>query len=153
MPTTPLPSESGSRPGDGAAGPDGQAQRPRGRPWRLIGRDQALLYAAVLLFLAALAVRYGIGRGWGGAGVRGLEHGDPVEYRVDLNRASVAELDLLPGIGPSKAAAIIEYREANGGFGSVAEVSRVRGISPRLTEELRPLVTVGDAAGNGAERE
>ncbi|MDI3298304.1 MAG: helix-hairpin-helix domain-containing protein [Bacillota bacterium] len=62
---------------------------------------------------------------------------------LDLNRASADELDRLPGIGPSRAAAIVALREARGGFHSVDELLEVRGIGPVLFEQIRPLVRVG----------
>jgi len=61
---------------------------------------------------------------------------------IDLNTATAAELDELPGIGDVLSARIIEYREANGPFTSVDQLANVEGISPRLVEELRPYVTV-----------
>jgi DNA uptake protein ComE-like DNA-binding protein len=57
---------------------------------------------------------------------------------VDLNRASVAELEALEGVGPKLAARIIETRP----FGSVVELARVRGVGPRLAERLREHVRV-----------
>ena len=62
---------------------------------------------------------------------------------VDLNTAAVAELDTLPGIGPVLGQRIVDYRAANGHFRSVAELAKVEGISARMVEELRPLVSVG----------
>jgi competence protein ComEA len=59
---------------------------------------------------------------------------------LNVNTASVAELDMLPGIGPALAQRIIEEREANGPYGSVEELARVRGIGASLVEKLRPLV-------------
>lgn len=67
--------------------------------------------------------------------------------RLDLNRATVAQLEALPGIGRSKAAAIVATREQGGGFRSVDELEGVRGIGPVLLEKLRPLVRVGAAKG------
>jgi len=61
---------------------------------------------------------------------------------VDINAATTADLELLPGIGPTLAARILEERERGGRFGSVGELTRVRGIGPRTLETLRPLVTV-----------
>ena len=62
--------------------------------------------------------------------------------RLDLNTATAAELDALPGIGPARARAIVAYREANGRFASVADLGRVPGIGPALAARLRDGVTV-----------
>jgi competence protein ComEA len=61
---------------------------------------------------------------------------------LDLNRASAAELETLPGIGPSLASAIIQYREQNGPFQSVEGLLSVPGIGPTRLSQLRPLVRV-----------
>ena len=73
-------------------------------------------------------------------------------FPIDLNRASAAELEALPGIGPAKARAIVKLRTARGRFGSVEELVDVRGIGPKTLARLRPLAsvsetTVPDAAG------
>lgn len=65
---------------------------------------------------------------------------------VDINTASGEELQTLPGIGPSKAAAIIAYRDAHDGFSSVEEITAVRGIGDATLERLRDQITIGDAA-------
>jgi competence protein ComEA len=62
---------------------------------------------------------------------------------TNINTASAAELEALPGIGPALAARIIEHRETNGPFQSVDELEQIRGISAAMVEELRPLVTIG----------
>ncbi|MGH2562370.1 MAG: helix-hairpin-helix domain-containing protein [Thermomicrobiales bacterium] len=61
---------------------------------------------------------------------------------INLNQANAAELESLPGIGPALADRIIAYRGENGPFRSVGELDEVQGISARMVEELRPLVTV-----------
>jgi competence protein ComEA len=61
---------------------------------------------------------------------------------VDLNSATVEQLDDLPGVGPSTAAAIVAHRESNGPFASVDGLDAVRGIGPSKLEALRDLVTV-----------
>ena len=61
---------------------------------------------------------------------------------VNLNTADAAELDALPGVGPTTATAIIEHRERVGGFTSVDQLLDVRGIGDAKLEQLRPLVTV-----------
>jgi competence protein ComEA len=61
---------------------------------------------------------------------------------VDLNTATVEELDGLPGIGPVTATAIIAWRDANGRFTSVDQLGDVDGIGPARLEKLRDLVRV-----------
>ena len=62
---------------------------------------------------------------------------------VDINRATLAELDTLPGVGPRTAQRIVEYREENDGFTRIEELMNVRGIGERTFLRLKPLVTVG----------
>jgi len=64
---------------------------------------------------------------------------------VDLNSATVAELDAVKGIGPAKAKAIIDYREKNGPFKSVDDLKSVKGFGAKSIEKLRPELTVGGA--------
>jgi competence protein ComEA len=59
---------------------------------------------------------------------------------VDLNRATADELDGLPGIGPSTAAAIVAWREANGPFASPEDLLEVRGIGPAKLDAIRTQV-------------
>jgi competence protein ComEA len=61
---------------------------------------------------------------------------------VDLNTATVEQLDALPGVGPVTAAAIVAWRQANGRFTSVDQLADVDGIGPARLEKLRPLVRV-----------
>lgn len=70
------------------------------------------------------------------------EPSDAGAFPVNLNTATQAELEALPGIGPSKARAIIEYRETEGGFGTTEELQEVTGIGPKTWESLRDKVTV-----------
>lgn len=67
---------------------------------------------------------------------------EPESPPLDLNRATAEELVALPGIGESKAAAILAVRDAKGGFRSVDELESVRGIGPAIAARLRPLVVV-----------
>lgn len=71
---------------------------------------------------------------------------EPDPGLLDLNRATAEELDVLPGIGPAKARAMVEDRNRNGPFRSVDDLTRVKGIGPKLLDKLRKLVTVGAAA-------
>ncbi|MDE5977265.1 MAG: helix-hairpin-helix domain-containing protein [Turicibacter sp.] len=57
--------------------------------------------------------------------------------KVSLNQATMSELETLPGIGPSKATAIIQYREEFGKFKSLEELTNVSGIGEKTLEKLR----------------
>jgi competence protein ComEA len=59
---------------------------------------------------------------------------------VNINSASLADLDGLPGIGPARAAAIIRYREEQGPFRSVADLAGVPGLGPAAVDRLRSWV-------------
>lgn len=62
---------------------------------------------------------------------------------VDINTADAAGLEALPGVGPSIARAIVEWREANGPFASVDELEDVPGIGPATLDEIRDSARVG----------
>jgi competence protein ComEA len=79
--------------------------------------------------------------GGGGSGQAG--GGTPTPSApLDLNTATETQLEALPGIGPSLAQAIVAERDREGGFHSVDDLRRVRGIGDVRFAQLRPLVTV-----------
>jgi len=67
---------------------------------------------------------------------------------VDINQATVEQLEQLNGIGAAKARAIVDFRTTHGPFASVDELRQVRGIGDKLMASLRPQVTVGSAEGS-----
>ena len=64
---------------------------------------------------------------------------------LNLNSASVAQLETLPGIGRAVAERIVEYRQKNGGFKKAEDLMNVRGIGEKSFLKLKPLVTVATA--------
>jgi competence protein ComEA len=76
----------------------------------------------------------GAGTGAGGATVAGA--------LVDLNTATLAALDTLPGVGPVLAQRIVDWRAQHGRFASVDELGEVSGIGDKLLEQIRPKVRV-----------
>jgi competence protein ComEA len=68
--------------------------------------------------------------------LRALRDGE----RLDLNRASIDELALIPGIGPKLAERIIVERKARGGYARVEEVCDVRGVGPKTWERIKPFL-------------
>jgi competence protein ComEA len=65
------------------------------------------------------------------------------EGRVDLNRATAAELETLPGIGPAKATAIVEHRETHGPFAEPGDIRAVAGIGEKTFQQLADRITTG----------
>ncbi len=68
--------------------------------------------------------------------------GSPGNRPVNLNLASEAELDQVPGIGPVLAQRIIDYRESHGGFKDISELKQVEGIGPKKYEDLKERVEI-----------
>ena len=66
---------------------------------------------------------------------------DP-QGRIDLNRATAAELESLPGIGPARATAIVDHREQHGPFGVPGDLRAVSGIGEATFQNLAPLIVV-----------
>jgi competence protein ComEA len=68
--------------------------------------------------------------------------GDEKGPRVNLNTATAEDLTSLPGIGPSYAKRIVEYREKNGPFKRVEDLLNVQGIGEKTLEKIRDRVTL-----------
>ena len=68
--------------------------------------------------------------------------GTTADARVNLNTATVAELDTLPRVGPAIAQRIIDWRTSNGRFSAVDDLLSVPGIGEKMLESLRPLVVL-----------
>jgi len=64
--------------------------------------------------------------------------------KININRAEAWLLDALPSIGPARAQAIVDYRQENGPFRSIDELTRVDGIGTAIYEQIKELITVSE---------
>jgi competence protein ComEA len=70
---------------------------------------------------------------------------------VNLNAATIAQLQTLPGVGASTAQRILDYREKNGGFKKIEELMNVKGVGEKSFLKLKPLIIVGADKGAGPD--
>jgi competence protein ComEA len=70
--------------------------------------------------------------------------------KVNVNTATVQQLEELPGVGPALAARIVEYRQKSGGFKSTQELLNVKGIGEKSLQKLQPHVTVGEGTARAS---
>ena len=61
---------------------------------------------------------------------------------IDMNTATIKDFQKLPGVGPSIAQRIVDYRTQNGKFNAIEEMTHVSGIGPKTLERLRPHLTI-----------
>ena len=111
--------------------------------WVLLGLTALFLCLLLGLFLHDRAVMAAPASVETGLSVP-VEEVRPDPSPLDLNAAAEEELTALPGIGEALARRIVEYREANGPFESVEELTEVSGIGPGKLAALEGLVTVED---------
>ena len=78
----------------------------------------------------------------GGAGAQKKAPAAP----IDVNTATAAQLQQLPGVGPSMAAAIVQFRKKSGPFERLEDLLAIRGITSRRLERLRPYLTLSKPA-------
>ncbi len=67
--------------------------------------------------------------------------------KININTASSAELELLPNVGPALAKRIVEDREKNGAYRNPRDLTRVKGIGPKILDKILPLVTIEKEPG------
>ena len=74
---------------------------------------------------------------------------DPAKMKVlsipvNINTAGAEELDILPGVGPKMAQAIVAFREAHGKFSALEDLQKVKGLGPKKFAAIRPHITLAD---------
>ena len=89
--------------------------------------DITLLITAIVLFLCSNAT---------------LAQKTPPSQPLNLNTATIAQLETLPGIGPNTAKSIVDFRNHSGPFQRVEDLLAIKGISKSKLEKLRPYVTI-----------
>jgi len=67
------------------------------------------------------------------------------QSKININTASVTELQSLPRIGPKVAQRIVDYRTQNGPFKKAEDLMKVRGIGEKIFNQIKDLITVGEA--------
>ncbi|MBI4569833.1 MAG: helix-hairpin-helix domain-containing protein [Planctomycetes bacterium] len=126
----------------GVARGDGNAPHGADVPGRHFTRREAGVLLVLLgALLSVLVYRHGSARGWwGGEPVRVVSGslGAEPPSRLDANHATAAELELLPGIGPVLARAIVSDREEHGAFRAPRDLLRVPGIGDKTLDRLLP---------------
>lgn len=115
--------------------------------------DQLLLGGLLIALLALLAIARWKLSGGGRTEIEVISQ-QPREYfyAIEINRASWVEWAQLDGIGEKLARRIVQDREDNGPFKSVSEISRVRGLGPKLIEKLLPFLRCLDSASEPVDR-
>ena len=111
---------------------------------RKFAKPANLLYAGILLLLAAILLFSLLNRRSGGTRIRlqrqpEVSGAGPVteaQERINLNTADSETLQRLPGIGETRAQAILAYREAHGGFRDLSELLEIPGIGPEVLAML-----------------
>ncbi|MBN3039780.1 MAG: helix-hairpin-helix domain-containing protein [Candidatus Omnitrophica bacterium] len=66
-----------------------------------------------------------------------LETGDPVFSSININQASMLDLEKIPGIGPVTARGIVEYRRLNGPFEGIEDLKKVKGIGEKTAQSIQ----------------
>ncbi len=64
--------------------------------------------------------------------------------KINLNTATAEELDKIPGVGPARAKAILDYRSEHGSFKTIEEIKNIKGIGDKSFENIKDLITVGE---------
>jgi comEA protein len=98
-------------------------------------RQSLYTFCVALLFVAIFAL----------AG-RSAAQKKPSATPVNINTATIAQLETLPGVGPNTAKSIVDFRNHSGPFQRVEDLLAIKGISKSKLEKLRPYVTIVPAA-------
>jgi competence protein ComEA len=71
---------------------------------------------------------------------------------LEINSATAADLEALPGIGPALAQRIVDYRQRHGPFNKIDDLEKVSGIGPKKLEKMKPHLIISENHGTAGER-
>ena len=111
------------------------------RNWRVL-----ILFVALLLTAPALLAPHGSKEIFTSKGAGKVT-------KVNLNTATVEELEMVPGIGHDLAQRIVDYRETHGPFHRVDDLLHVEGVTREKLDKLKPYITIKPAGGNNPNEE
>ena len=105
-----------------------------------MSRSRLAAQSLVLVLLVLLLASYG------------LADKQPPAKPLDLNTATIEQLEQLPGVGPRTAHDIVKFREKSGPFRRVEDLLAIRGITKRRLEKLRPYVVVAPPTASAKQK-
>jgi comEA protein len=104
---------------------------------RRVPRVSLLAFSSLLIVIVSVTAQ-----------VRAETKHAPPAHSVDLNSATAEQLQQVPGIGPSTAKAIVNFRQKSGPFQKVEDLLAIKGISKARFEKMRPYLTIGSISRN-----
>ena len=106
-------------------------------------KSAAMLLSFLLVGGFFVFLLFFLSPGSGGTVIRPERSREPEDARIDLNRASVEELQEIPGIGPVLSEAIVAWREENGPFQQAEDLLQVPGIGEKTVDAIKDELVIG----------
>ncbi|MEG0292268.1 MAG: helix-hairpin-helix domain-containing protein [Anaerovoracaceae bacterium] len=72
----------------------------------------------------------------------GLKESNVKDNKININTGTVKELEEIPGVGPSTANKIIEYRDSNGRFENISDIKKIKGIGDKTYEKMKDIISI-----------
>lgn len=108
-------------------------------------RKAFVLTALILLTFTAASIAAPVQQTAASKPAKPAATASTVTTPINVNTATSAELEKLPGVGPAMALRIVEYRQKNNGFKKIEDLMQVKGIGEKTFLKLKPLVTITPA--------
>ena len=113
--------------------------------WIIVGITSIFMCLLVGIFIGRNSVKgtYSVDYVLESKSQKSENHTVVEDGRIDLNSASLEQLQLLPGVGQSTAQQIIDYRLAHNGFTSIEELMNIKGIGEKKFEQIKQYIKIG----------